>query len=108
MKLSGCQVSCCSRCRFYGPQGRRGGHCSQLGVPVESRWRPCPLAMPVFDAAPGPRGPRENFLPQPLELGFPDVLLETARLEVALSSPSAPGHEGDAEHRQPAPVPLSR
>lgn len=68
--------------------------------------------MPVFDAALGQMAPLDSFLPQPLELGFPhvlpDVLLETARLEVALSSPSAPGHEGDAEHRQPAPAPLAR
>jgi hypothetical protein len=101
-------VSSCSRCRFYGPQGRRGGHCSQLGVPVKSRWQSCPLAVPVFEPALGPVVPLKSFLPQPLDLGFPDVALETARLEVALSSPSAPGHEGDAEHRQPAEVPLSR
>ena len=108
MKSSRCQVSSCSRCRFYGPQGRRGGECSQLGVPVGGRWQPCSLAMPVFDAALGQIAPLDDFLPPPLKLEFSEVLLETARLEVALSSPSAPGHEGDAEHRQPAEVPLSR
>lgn len=108
MKSSRCQVSSCSRCRFYGPQGRRGGQCSQLGVPVESRWQPCPLAVPVFDTDRGQIAPLDNFLLQPLDLEFPQVLIEAARLEVALSSPSAPGHGGDAEHRQPAEVPLSR
>ncbi len=108
MKLSRCQVSSCGRCRFYGPQGRRGGDCSQLGVPVGSRWQPCPLAMPVFDTALGQIAPLDGFLPRPSELGFTEVLLETARLEVALNSPSAPGHRDDAQHRQPAEAPLSR
>ena len=41
-------VSGCQRCHHYTPQGRRGGHCSQLNVPVQGKWQPCPLAMPVF------------------------------------------------------------
>jgi hypothetical protein len=41
-------VSCCQRCRHYTPEGRRGGHCDQLSVPVQGKWAPCPLAVPFF------------------------------------------------------------
>lgn len=41
-------ISSCQRCRFYTPEGRRGGYCSQLNAPVQGRWSPCPLAVPVF------------------------------------------------------------
>jgi hypothetical protein len=29
-------------------QGRRGGHCRQLGVSVQGRWKVCSLASPPF------------------------------------------------------------
>lgn len=101
MKSAQCRVSSCSRCRFYTPQGRRGGQCSQLGVPVESRWTPCSLAVPVF-APPVVAMRPLDFLPQPLELSFPEVCLEAALLEAALEAPSVPGHPEDA--MQPAPA----
>ncbi|MEM0979786.1 MAG: hypothetical protein AAGH78_05875 [Cyanobacteria bacterium P01_H01_bin.58] len=41
-------ISCCQRCRYYTPEGRRGGHCEQLSVPVQGKWSPCPLAAPFF------------------------------------------------------------
>lgn len=41
-------ISCCQRCRYYASQGRRGGHCEQLSVPVQGKWSPCPLAAPFF------------------------------------------------------------
>lgn len=41
-------VSCCQRCRHFTLEGRRGGHCSQLNVPVQGRWSACSLANPVF------------------------------------------------------------
>lgn len=41
-------TSACRHCRFYSPEGRRGGQCQQLGVPVQSSWKPCPLAIPAF------------------------------------------------------------
>ena len=30
------------------PEGRRGGHCSQLSVSVQGGWTACSLARPVF------------------------------------------------------------
>ena len=41
-------VSCCQRCRHFTLEGRRGGHCSQLNVPVQGGWTACSLASPVF------------------------------------------------------------
>jgi len=41
-------VSCCQRCRHFTLEGRRGGHCGQLNVPVQGRWSACSLANPVF------------------------------------------------------------
>ena len=92
MKSAQCQVSSCSRCRFYTPEGRRGGQCSQLGVPVESRWEPCSLAVPVF-TTPLVEMKSLDFLPQTRELTFSDVLLETSLLEAALEAPAVSGHQ---------------
>ena len=42
-------TSDCRHCRFYEPEGRRGGSCQMLGVPVQGRWKACPLASSPFD-----------------------------------------------------------
>lgn len=41
-------ASACRSCRYYTPEGRRGGHCQQLGVPVRGSWEACSLAIPAF------------------------------------------------------------
>ncbi|MGL5058645.1 MAG: hypothetical protein ACRC62_01590 [Microcoleus sp.] len=41
-------TSACRHCRHYTPEGRRGGLCQQLGVPVQSQWSACSLAAPPF------------------------------------------------------------
>jgi hypothetical protein len=74
MKTMGCQILCCSRCRHYSPEGRRGGHCSQLGVPVQGRWNACSLSMPVF-STPLPDLSTLEFLPQPIEIHLPEPAL---------------------------------
>jgi hypothetical protein len=38
----------CRNCRFYEPNGHRGGVCSQFQVPVSGSWSTCRLAMPAF------------------------------------------------------------
>lgn len=43
-----CEVSRCGLCRFYTPEGRRGGLCSQLSAPVNSQWKACCLAVSPF------------------------------------------------------------
>lgn len=41
-------ISACRHCRFYNLEGRRGGFCQQLGVPVQGSWKACSLAMQPF------------------------------------------------------------
>lgn len=41
-------TSACRFCRHYTPEGRRGGQCEQLGVPVRGSWQACSLAHPTF------------------------------------------------------------
>lgn len=41
-------TSCCRNCRYYEPEGRRGGACQQLNVPVQAAWKSCSLASPAF------------------------------------------------------------
>lgn len=48
MKTSNCLISACRSCRYYSPEGRRGGQCQILGVPVQSSWKACSLAFPPF------------------------------------------------------------
>ncbi len=64
------QILCCSRCRYYTPEGRRGGQCGQLGVPVQGRWQACSLSMPVFVTQLPEISPLE-FLPQAIEIHLP-------------------------------------
>ncbi len=51
MAKSNCLASTCESCRYcryFTPEGRRGGYCEQLGVPVQSKWKACMLALPPF------------------------------------------------------------
>lgn len=51
MKTSNCYTSSCRYCHSYQPQGRRGGMCKQLGVTVQSQWKSCYLAQPIFSSS---------------------------------------------------------
>ncbi|KOP23216.1 hypothetical protein AMR41_27430 [Hapalosiphon sp. MRB220] len=41
-------TSACKYCRYYQPEGRRGGICQQLGAPVQASWKACSFALPPF------------------------------------------------------------
>ena len=41
-------TSTCRYCRFYELEGRRGGSCQMLGVPVQSSWKACAFAASPF------------------------------------------------------------
>ncbi|WP_353929929.1 hypothetical protein WJM97_16720 [Okeanomitos corallinicola TIOX110] len=41
-------TSACRYCRYYQPEGRRGGMCQQLSAPVKACWKACSLAIPAF------------------------------------------------------------
>ncbi|MBE9095526.1 hypothetical protein [Tychonema sp. LEGE 07203] len=42
-------TSACRHCRHYTPEGRRGGVCDLLSVPVQSQWKACALAVSPFE-----------------------------------------------------------
>lgn len=42
-------TSTCRCCHHYKPEGRRGGTCQQLGVPVRGCWKACSLGVPAFE-----------------------------------------------------------
>ncbi|MGB5772115.1 MAG: hypothetical protein WBM32_19950 [Crocosphaera sp.] len=48
MKTSNFLTSSCRYCRYYQTEGRRGGMCQQLGVPVRAEWKACSLAAAPF------------------------------------------------------------
>lgn len=48
MKTLSCATSACRYCGHFIPEGRRGGNCEQLGVPVRGGWKACSLAIPAF------------------------------------------------------------
>ncbi len=48
MKTLNVPTSACRVCRYYQPEGRRGGVCQQLSVPVRASWKACSLALPPF------------------------------------------------------------
>ena len=51
MKSGNFTTSSCRHCRYYQAEGRRGGQCHQLSVPVRSEWAACTLAARPFNAA---------------------------------------------------------
>jgi hypothetical protein len=48
MRTISLETSACRHCRYYTPEGRRGGSCQQLNVPVQGAWKACSLAIPPF------------------------------------------------------------
>ncbi|MEI6063000.1 MAG: hypothetical protein WCQ26_00275 [Pseudanabaena sp. ELA748] len=49
MNSSGNSITACRLCQHYNPEGRRGGLCGKLDVPVHSSWDACSLATHPFD-----------------------------------------------------------
>ena len=48
MKNLHLSTSACRYCQYYNPQGRRGGICKLLEVPVKGDWKACSLSLPPF------------------------------------------------------------
>ncbi|PSB00423.1 hypothetical protein [Merismopedia glauca] len=48
MKTINTSTSACRLCKYFQPEGRRGGFCQQLGASVRGCWEACPLAIPPF------------------------------------------------------------
>ncbi len=49
MKEIDFSTSACRHCRFYSPEGRRGGSCQKLNVPVRGSWKACTFASSPFE-----------------------------------------------------------
>ncbi len=49
MKQKNLSNAKCRHCRFYEPEGRRGGCCQKLGVTVDATWSVCSLASFPFE-----------------------------------------------------------
>jgi hypothetical protein len=43
-------INSCRFCQHYVPEGRRGGNCTKLRVPVQGSWSPCPLVSDPFSS----------------------------------------------------------
>lgn len=48
LKLWKAPITTCRHCRYYTPEGRRGGLCGQLNAPVQGCWQACGLGAPPF------------------------------------------------------------
>jgi len=68
------QVSACRHCRYYTPEGRRGGQCRQFDAIVRAGWKACPLAMPAF-------APSWESLERLVSCQDESVALETTAIE---------------------------
>lgn len=44
-------TSACRSCRHFVPQGRRGGICEKLNVPVQGSWKSCSFAVSAFSSS---------------------------------------------------------
>jgi|GEM_PF-1535990 len=44
-------TSDCRSCRHFVLEGRRGGTCQKLDVPVQASWKSCSLAVHVFSSS---------------------------------------------------------
>ncbi len=49
MDSSGNSITACKLCQHYNPEGRRGGFCGRLAVPVSPTWEACSLAAHPFE-----------------------------------------------------------
>ena len=62
MNTSGNSVTACKLCQHYNPEGRRGGFCGKLDVPVISTWEACSLADHPFESSWYSTDARNSFL----------------------------------------------
>ena len=92
MQRSDFFTSACRHCRHYVPEGRRGGQCSQLNVPVQGRWKACSLAAPVFEPAweieriPTWQQERLEMLQSSMPSLLQDTILQESNVAVTSSS----------------------
>jgi len=90
-------TSACKYCRYYKPEGRRGGACQQLGVQVRGNWSACSLAVSPF--APSWEGFNEVWHVSENQTAIGSSLNPSNLGNV---KPSSPGN-----YKQPEPISVS-
>ncbi|MGB5961464.1 MAG: hypothetical protein WBG73_12440 [Coleofasciculaceae cyanobacterium] len=93
MNTSNFSASACRYCRYYNVEGRRGGMCKQLGVPVRGGWRACSLALapfaPSWENIDGLMHEQKRLLEETLSVNCP-MSGAQAKAEVKVSLSSEP------------------
>ncbi|HIK11661.1 MAG TPA: hypothetical protein IGS52_15610 [Oscillatoriaceae cyanobacterium M33_DOE_052] len=54
MNTQTCSPARCASCHYYEIEGRRGGSCHLLGVPVRGSWNACSMSYRTFTQPPEP------------------------------------------------------
>ncbi|NBD17155.1 MAG: DUF1830 domain-containing protein [Cyanobacteria bacterium] len=57
------QPDSCKHCKYYNYEGRRGGHCYLLDVPVRANWCACPLGISIVDRCEDPLPVKSPLFP---------------------------------------------
>lgn len=60
-------VVVCRLCQHYRPEGRRGGICGKLDVPVAATWEACSLASHPFELSWSSANNINSFLKESLQ-----------------------------------------
>jgi len=55
--------SSCKHCKYYNYEGRRGGQCRLLNVPVRANWSACPLGVLIADRCEDALPVKSSLLP---------------------------------------------
>lgn len=82
------KVSTCRHCLYYQVEGRRGGNCHQLGVPVQAQWKACPLATSCFVESSGMLD--EDLLYQPAIAPVMEVIPTVAMVDIPTAAEVIP------------------
>lgn len=67
----------CRLCQHYTLEGRRGGHCQQLGAFVKGSWQACSFVVPAFTSL---TQLAKETKPPHSKIGYPLELIPSQRL----------------------------
>ena len=89
MRMQTFGQSTCRCCHYYRPEGRRGGSCQQLGVPVRGCWKTCNIGVPALSRYRASLGEEIVHLEQSLALDYISSYSNLDLCGAAEVSPSA-------------------
>ncbi|MBF2099391.1 MAG: hypothetical protein IGQ88_13605 [Gloeomargaritaceae cyanobacterium C42_A2020_066] len=89
LKIWKTPITTCRHCRYYIPEGRRGGLCEQLNAPVQGCWQACGLGAAPFAPSWEAQESFEDRLAYRMELGLrSDLEFHRVRPALGVASPS--------------------